>query len=85
MKKSTAALAIDGVAQPVFISGGLDDMLFVASSEQAALNLSEQFLAIFGTGSELTVSGTLGSKPFSTTFSLKGSAAAVKRLQNRCR
>jgi hypothetical protein len=77
-------LAIDGAAQPVFVSGGLDDLLFVVSSEEAALNLSEEFLASFGAGSELTVSGTLGGKAFQTSFALKGSAAAVKRLRGGC-
>ncbi len=78
------ALAIDGNTQPVFISGGLDDLLFVASSEEAALNLSEDFLASFATGNALTVSGTLGGQSFKASFTLKGSAAAVKRLRGGC-
>lgn len=78
------ALTIDGDTQKVFISGGLDDMLFVASSAEAALNLSEDFLASFGNGSELTVTGTLGGKAFNSSFALQGSAAAVKRLKGGC-
>jgi opacity protein-like surface antigen len=81
----TVTLAIDGAPQQVFISGGLDDLLFVASSEEAALNLSEDFLAGFAAGSELTASGKLGGKAFTTTFALKGSAAAVKRLKGGCK
>ncbi len=81
----TVTLAIDGARQQAFMSGGLDDLLFVASSEEAALNLSAEFLASFAAGSELTVTGTLGGKAFTTTFALQGSAAAVKRLKDGCK
>jgi hypothetical protein len=78
-------VSIDGAAQPVFISGGLDDLLFVISTEESALQLSKAFRDAFAKGSKLTIAARDGGKPEMAAFPLKGSGAAVKRLDHGCK
>ena len=79
------ALAIDGVRQPVTFSGGLDDLLFVVSSEESALQLSDEFLAAFARGKTITFTARTETTVERAVYVLNGSGAAVKRLARGCK
>ena len=77
--------AIDGVAQKVFLAGGLDDELFVVTDEESGVGVSKKTLEALAKGKELVIEGR-GSdeKAESAAFALKGFGAKLKKMPKGC-
>ena len=79
------ALAIDGEPVAIHSSMGLDDMLVGFSTDPAELQVSDELLARLSAGSTVTVTAETGGFAASGEFSLKGSAAAIRRVKGGCK
>lgn len=78
-------LAIDGEPAEVYPQMGLDDLLVGFSTDQGELQVSDALLARMSAGSTVTVTAIAGGLAAKSEFSLKGSAAAIRRLQTGCK
>ena len=81
----TFAAALDGTPADLHFSLGLDDLLVVISTHKSDLEVSPEFLGKLAKGKTITVTANASGKAASSEFSLKGSAAAIKRLQANCK
>ena len=79
------ALAIDAEAAEVYPQMGLDDLLVVFSTDPGELQVSDELLARLSAGSNVTVTADAGGVAARSEFSLKDSAAAIRRLQSGCK
>lgn len=79
------ALAIDSEAATVYPQMGLDDLLVVFSTDPGDLQVSDDLLARLSAGSSVKVTANAGGVAASSEFSLKDSAAAIRRLQSGCK
>ena len=78
-------LAIDGEPVTIHPSMGLDDLLVGFSTDPAELQVSDALLARLSAGSRVTVSADAGGVAARSDFSLKGSAAAIRRVKGGCK
>lgn len=78
-------MAIDGEAVTVYPQMGLDDLLVVFTTDPVELQVSDEMLARLSAGSNVTVTANAGGVAAKSEFSLKGSAAAIRRLQSGCK
>jgi hypothetical protein len=78
-------LAIDGEPVTVHPSMGLDDMLVGFSTDPAELQVSDEVLDRLSAGSNVTVTADTGGVAARSEFSLKGSAAAIRRVKGGCK
>jgi hypothetical protein len=79
------SLAIDGEPVDIHPSMGLDDMLVGFSTDPAELQVSDELLARLSAGSTVTVTADAGGAAARGEFSLKGSAAAIRRVKGGCK
>jgi hypothetical protein len=76
---------IDGVKQPMFLAGGLDDELFIATDDENGVGLTKRTLEALGAGKEIRVSGRdAEGKAESAEFKLTGLKPAVKKMGKDC-
>ena len=85
MPLETIALAIDGAPVTIHPSMGLDDLLVGFSTKPGELQVSEELLALLSAGSTVTVTADAGGVAARSEFSLKGSAAAIRRVKAGCK
>jgi hypothetical protein len=78
-------MGLDGVEKKIFISGGLDDLLFNVSSTGKSLDVSKQLLRAIAKSKELTIQGRSLGKPENALFNLENIAEEVKRLTAGCK
>jgi hypothetical protein len=76
---------VDGGKQSMFLAGGLDDELFIATDDENGVGVTKRTLEALGAGKEIKVSGrNAEGKAESAEFKLKGFMAAVKKMGKGC-
>ncbi len=79
------AASIDGSPVDLHFSPGLDDLVVVISTHPADLDISPAMLDQLARGSRFELSANAEGRAAQGRFSLKGSAAAVRRLRTNCK
>lgn len=79
------ALLIDGEPTPTFPQLGLDDMLVGFPTDSSELRIDDGLLGQLAKGREAAVTAKFEGKSIKSVFSLKGSAAALKRVKSGCK
>lgn len=76
---------IDGNKQLMFLAGGLDDELFVATDEENGVGVTKRTLDALGAGEVIAVSGkNADGKAERAEFPLTGFKAALKKMGKGC-
>ena len=76
---------IDGVKQPLFLAGGLDDELFSVTDDESGIAVGETTLGALAVGAVLVVKGHgAEGKAEEAKFALKGFGAATKKMGKGC-
>jgi hypothetical protein len=78
--------ALDGTKQPVFLSGGLDDDLFMVTDDENGVAISQKTLDAWAKGRTLEIKGhDANDKAESAVFALNGLGMALAKMPKRCK
>ena len=78
--------ALDGASQAVFLSGGLDDDLFMITDDENGVAISQKTLDAWAKGRTLEIKGRdAAAKTETAVFSLKGLGMALTKMPKTCR